>query len=558
MKNGFRIAAIVVAFFLAASGVWRWQTGIQNGKGPSLVEGERLDAATGLCFEEARLFFYFYYYLDLLPVTSSVNPTTFSREGAKTFVREFGRSLANDLNKPCSLGRAGDWGKFLLLLPSAWESRNAIAPSTVRATSFLFKLSLVGVLAAAFLTRRYALGLLLVILIGSYRFQIYEAHFRNNVFSISITTCLFLLALNFRFLCRNASKQVTGDLALAALSGIVLACSGVVRGDSLPMSLSVLAVYILSGQRIRRILALSTVFLTSLLITTKSFEIYFNHKVAEAHKFVRDAGGTIRAGTTLAHHPVWHPIAAGLGDFGTNRGFVWDDTIIFKNALPLINQKYNRKFEWKGYFYVEPGMAEHEWVKPEAMPEYVEVVREMVISTIMNDPWWYVEVLKKRWQKLEYTFSTVRITSATDSYPFPLSKWIFCPILIACVLARRLDRLKLVAFSLPTCFVPLFITTIQGSANYAISHLVAAAVGVESCLFIAYWLYLKATAPRTLPNLAPSSEGTTGASAKGLRRFFNLSRGVTSCPQPIACAQGDISGTKSAPPRILPIKSEVP
>ena len=277
------------------------------------------------------------------------------------------------------------------------------------------------------------------------------------------------------------------------------------------MSLSVLAVYILSGQRITRVLTLCTLFLATLLTTTKGFEMYFDYKVKQANKFVIDGGGTLHAGTTLGHHPVWHPIAAGLGDFGTDRGFIWDDLAIFKKSLPYINQKYNRKLEFQGYYYAEPGMAEHEWLKPETMPEYIDVVREMVVSTIRSYPWWYVEILKKRWQRLEYTFSTVRISWPTGDFSFPLSKWIFCPILLACILSRRLDRLKLVAFSLPTCFVPMFITTVQGTANYTISHLVAAAVGFEASLFIAHWLVSRALSLRTVRNVTPSTRAVTSA-----------------------------------------------
>jgi hypothetical protein len=511
MKNVFRISALVVAFLLVANGVLRWQESIQNAKGVPLAQGERLDAATGLCLEESRIFFYFYYYLDLLPITSMVTPTAYSKEGADAFVKEYSRSLTNDLNKPCAIGRAGDWGKFLLLLPNAWETGSAASPSTIRATAFLFKLALIAVLAATFLMRRYALGMVLVLLIGSYRFQLYEAYFRNNVLSVSITCCLLLLALNLRFMSRSSSKAFNGDFAIAALSGILLACGAVVRGDALPMSLSVLAVYILSGQRITRVLTLCTLFLATLLTTTKGFEMYFDYKVKQANKFVTDGGGTLHAGTTLGHHPVWHPIAAGLGDFGTDRGFIWDDLAIFKKALPYINQKYNQKLEFQGYYYAEPGMAEHEWLKPETMPEYIDVVREMVVSTIRNYPWWYVEILKKRWQRLEYTFSTVRISWPTGDFSFPLSKWIFCPILLACILSRRLDRLKLVAFSLPTCFVPMFITTVQGTANYTISHLVAAAVGFEASLFITYWLVLKALSLRTVRKFTPSTRAVTSA-----------------------------------------------
>jgi hypothetical protein len=514
LVKGLRIAALIIAFCLVTQGVLRWQRSIQDSKGLAITEGERLTGARGLCLVETELFFYFYYYLDLLPITSTVHPTAVSRKGVEAFAKENGRFLANDLNRPCAIGRAGDWGKFFLLLPNAWQSDSPLPASSKRATSFLFKLALVVVLASAFLTRRYALGIFLVILVGSYRFQLNEAYFRDNVFSISITSCLLLLALNLRFMSRNASTQWRGDFTIAPLSGILLGCTAVIRGDALPMSLSVLAVYILSGQGIRRVAALCFLFSAAFLATSKSFEMYFDHKVREANQFVLNSGGTLYAGTALNHHPVWHPIAAGLGDFGEDRGFFWKDEVIFKDAADEINRKHNRRLESKGYYYAEPGMAEHEWLKPELMPEYIEVVRERVVSTIKNNPWWYADILTKRWQRITSAFSTVRITWANGDYSFPLSKWIFCPILLACALARRLDRLKLVAFSLPTCFVPMFITSLQGTPNYAICHLVAMAVCIDSCLFLAYWLFQRAVAFRALRGLPSSSESVPGVALK--------------------------------------------
>lgn len=513
MKKYLHLFIACLAFVLVTRGVLQWQSALQNGKPLQLSRSEELHAASGLCLLETRHFFYFYYYLGLLPVTAIVAPTEYSKEGAEAFVKENGHLLRNDLNRPCAIGRAGDYGKFFLLLPHAWHTKTPRDPSTIRATSFIFKLSLISIIAAAFILKRYFLGVTLVLLLGSYRFQLFEAYFRNNILSISISCCILLLALNLRFMNRSSSREWSGDWGIALLSGFTLALAAAVRGDVLPMAVSVLGVYLVSGQRIKRTLALCGVFLFTLLATNKGFEIYFQNKVKEANQFVVAAGGTLHGGTALAHHPIWHPILAGWGDFGTDRGFVWDDRAIFQMALPHVNRKYNYNFEFRDYHYVEPGMAEHEWVKPETTQEYSDVTRELVISTIKSNPWWFLEILKKRIQKLPSSFSTARITWSGGDYSFPLSKWIFLPILLACLMLRRLDSLKLVAFSLPTCFVPVFITSVQGTPNYAIPHLIAAAVCLDACVFLAYQAWLKVCSFRSVRYVSDSTNAATDAAS---------------------------------------------
>lgn len=479
-----RIGHILFSFivFLALSvGVYRWQSYMQASRSISLLPQEKLNFAVGLCEGEARQFFYFYYYLRLLPVVSvGISPTVYSQEGAEEFVQKNGASLSNDLSGTCSLGRAGDWGKFLLLFPNAWQTGSAANATTIPATAFLFKLSLIGLLAAAFLTRSYLLGMVLVLLCGSYSTQLYEVYGRDSVLSVALSCCLILLALNFRFVCSKSAKSSRWDWMLAAISGLVLGLGAVIRGECLPIALSVIGLYLISGQRFVRMALMCVVFVSSLLLTRKGFEVYFDFKVNEAHQFVLNHGGTIRTGETLRHHPFWHAIAAGLGDFGKDAGFVWEDRALYSLALPAINKKLGRNYSLQGYYYVEPGSPEQQWVRAETLPEYSQFMREMVLSKISSDPWWYAKILKQRIITIASAWSSVCVQWGRGDIRLPQVTWLFIPLIVACVMMKRSGYLKLIAFSLPTCFIPLFVTSIGGAHNYSIVHLLVVAAGLDA------------------------------------------------------------------------------
>jgi hypothetical protein len=57
----------------------------------------------------------------------------------------------------------------------------------------------------------------------------------------------------------------------------------------------------------------------------------------------------------------------------------------------------------------------------------------------------------------------------------------------------------------------MFITTVQGTVNYTISHLVTAAVGFEATLFITFWLVFKAMSLLTVRNSTPPTQAVTSA-----------------------------------------------
>jgi hypothetical protein len=505
--------AVCIVVSLAVIG---WQRSIQFGTPLELSASERFDSAMGICLTESKRFFYFFYYLGVFPVTSTVEPTVFSREGADEFLYRYGPTLASDLALPCAIGRAGgDWGKFFLFLPDAWQKGSAADPSTIRATSILFQIAMVACIVASFFAKRYVLGLALVLLLGSYKFQLNETYFRNNIFSVSASVCLLLFALTLRFMGRHSWVAKRTDWALVVISGVVLAMGAAVRSDALPLGASVAALLLFSGQPKGRGILLCAAFVLSLYLTRFGVSQYFNFKMSHAREYILKAGGYVYPGTPLEHHPIWHPIAAGLGDFGYNRGFIWGDKEMFSKALPTINSRFNLDLKPQGFFYAAPGTLPHQWQRPELMPEYIAVVRDMVLSAIRAEPQWYANILRKRIDLLRTHFSSVRLEWYGFECSLPLSLWILAPIPIAALLGRSLSYFKLAAFALPTCIIPIFITSVGGTVNLSILHLFVVAASVDACVFTVCELF------RLVRRLCISN--TTGDRSTALIRGFQNS-----------------------------------
>jgi hypothetical protein len=237
--------------------------------------------------------------------------------------------------------------------------------------------------------------------------------------------------------------------------------------------------YLLSGQRWYRRVALSAVFVCALTLLGRSFDAYFTHKSRESQAFITSVGGTIYAGGPELHHSFWHPFAAGLGDYGFDRGFAWDDGVTYTLALPQVNKKMGRNFLVDHYFFLEPSLPPEQWLKPETVREYDEILRTIVLDTIRENPMWYVNILYKRLVALLESVTRIRIGWGSTEVFIPFSPW-FIPIAIALsVIVRRFEYLKLLLFVAPTAFIPIFIYGGGGTVLLSIIHLVVVAVLVE-------------------------------------------------------------------------------
>lgn len=476
---------VLLGVLLVLVPLWQWTLYEQR---VDLDRSYHDGSATGLCIVEWSRFFYYFYYFDAFPMLLRIRPESvrqdrlhknfhYRRDYAEWLLRERGSDLVMADDLPCAVGQVGDYGKLLLLLPAAWWRGSPIEPTLQPVAIALFVLSLIALLLAAYRERCLALGVLLVLLVGSHPFQLFETYVRPNVFSLVVPSALLVLALNLKFL-RTRPRPTWGDWLRGATTAMFLATAYEVRTEAAVTLLSVLGAYLAAGMPWRRRAALAALVLAGFFLTGLGWDAYFDRKFDRAKRLVLEHGGEPFPGPRVAHHPVWHSIFCGLGDFAEDRGYVWMDRRAFEYATPLLNSEYGMDLSYSGGFYYDntydASGVYH--IKPESLPEYSEVLRTKVLGDILQSPAWYAGVIAKRIQRVFQETTPVRVHWIGGTLEIPFHGCLVLPLLVWALWRRECFLVKLLLFTAPMSLVPVFVYSGQGTTYYAIYPHVTAAI----------------------------------------------------------------------------------
>lgn len=440
-------------------------------------------------------FVYFAYYLGLFPVTSElfikkfrargpegrldIPDAYFSEQAAKDLVAHQGQSLIMDFNAAIMTGARL---KTFLYLPNAILTGTPKEPSYKPVNSFFFALSLIGVFLFLWQSGYRVLAVAVVVLLGSYPFQLVEVYARpDSVFGWPITSCLLLLALNGPILLGKDAPRWAG--AAAILSGIWLGTMLHVRFEVVVLVLSPLFVYLVHPTFAPRLkAALVGLLIGATLATQFAWNAYFDRKSDQANQVVREAGGHPYEGPRHDVHVFWHSVWCGLGDFDTKYGYQWNDLAAYAYAEPILTTKYQLRIPPRDtYYYLESWDAAGKYPKkPELFDEYNQVIRDKVLSDIVSDPLWYTTILAKRMHQVlaEVPPLQVHLGFAAVPLQFPLPAfWLGLGLIVPLVLLhfKRWDLLKLMAFCLPLMAPPLLIFS-KGGMYYSVHHLLSVAI----------------------------------------------------------------------------------
>ena len=457
-----------------------WQLGF-NSAPPQSRAPYAMSASMGLCLD-APNFFYFFYHLGAFPVGAlevpHLGPT---RADAVAFVARHGDRLQMDFGRPTNTPRFGDYAKLFLFYPDVWLRHDPAHPSALPFNELLFIVSLLALFWAFWREGQALLGTLLVLLVGSDPFQILEAYGRGNVFSIPISVTLLALAVHLRFLTgrRNADGPAWG---IALASGAALATLREVRPEAGFIGLSVMAAYLLvrNASPGRRTL-LVTAFLAAGALTSFAWQGYWTRRFDAARLFVARAGGEVYAAPHETHHAFWHAVYCGLGDYGADRGFDWDDRRAFRWATtpdPATNPHPIPYHYTAGYYLDETYDGIHH-VAPTDLPEYNRLVRERVVGEIVRHPLWYARVLTQRAAAIARDATPACLSFGAVTLPLPGAGWLTAPLLLWFLVRRRRLEAALVLFTVPLSILPLMVYSGRGMTFYGIAHLVALAAGID-------------------------------------------------------------------------------
>jgi hypothetical protein len=328
--------------------------------------------------------------------------------------------------------------------------------------------------------RRPLLGGLVVLFVGSNPFQILETYLRPNIFSVPISVAMLALAACLPYLSgRRGADKRAWITALAA--GLALATFREIRTEAAIIAVAVLATWLtLRAPRSRR-LGLAAVFMLTLMGTGAAWRSYWSRGFERSAQVVGQAGGRVFAGRHSVNHEVWHAVWCGLGDFGGDKGFHWDDRLAFRWATtrdPATNPKPIPYTYRDGYYFEETYDGVHP-IAPTDLPEYNTLVRDRVLRVVREDPLWYARVLLQRVGAVLGQATPATITVGAAQLRVPGAAWLLLPVLVLLLVRRRWFEAKLVAFALPLSAVALAVYSGRGMTNYGIAHLLALAVALD-------------------------------------------------------------------------------
>lgn len=469
-------------------GILFWQALVLAYAYPNKVDPTYRIAATTGVLRWHRDFVYFLYYLGRYPaVTDYPRAMEYSRGGAQRLWQKHGETLLTDRWYAC---RFGEHGKVFLFLPHAWLRGAPVPePMLIPFNAIFFTGGLLALFAAVWLLGWPVLGLILVVLLGSNPLQIFEVYGHNNVLGIFISTAIWVLS--FMTLLLGKTRSIKWVWLAPLLAGALAGSMSLVRTEPVVVLIPALLLCLFAPNRrwISRLL-LASILAGSFLGVSSWWQNRLAHEVSITKKMVAEAGGRPFTGNSFKSHPLWQSIAAGLGDFGADKGYGWQDEVTNQFVWEKLRRNYpngkppgfppNREMGSElqeytlGTFWDQ---NRHYIITNWELPGYYRVVREKVLDDILGDPAWYAKIIGLRiWRTLSETTPPRLIIGPVSLPILPSMGWyglLLLPTALILFLRKAWIPLILLLFTLPLSTVSLAIFSGRGTTYYAVFHLFA-------------------------------------------------------------------------------------
>ncbi len=457
----------------------------------------RSTASVGLS-PDIHNYFYFSYYFNVFPVGAipeGASPDNMwrvrafdtppflplSQSGADQFVRDHGNRLIMDFSQPATTIRSGEFSKLFLFLPHAWLSGTPMNPSVTDSSVIFFNAALFAILVAFWAEGLLLLGILIVLLVGSDPFQLYEVYLNDNINGFAISGILFGLAVHLRYMSGRRGADRWAWLT-AAFMGILSAFLLNIRSEAGVVLLAAPFVWLLIPKTSRRKrLALVGLLIVSTLATERLLAAYWNRQFDRAIAFVRKHGGHPYPGPYNLRHSVWHPIFMGLGDYGYDRGYRWDDRVAFSYALPRLRDQDHKPYPYpEQYFYLDDTYDSEGWyrVYPADLPGYDRILQAKVLQDVRDHRSWYLNVLYRRLRRVLSATTPLSLSCGYKWWSMDFSGMWALPTLLLLICLRKWFLAGVIAFTLPLSATAIMIYAFRGTPRFNIFHLMTFAVWV--------------------------------------------------------------------------------
>jgi len=414
-------------------------------------EQRRLDAS-GFTYSLAKKFSYFYYYTGNFPLSTQNKKLNYSKNEALKEISKNGKDLIMEYYH---WSRLGEHARILAFLPDAWLNGSPQKPSIHLFNTLIFILGLSILYLGFWYSNKASLGLLIVILINTTPFYLFEIFINQNIFGLLGSTFFIILGLNVSLILLN-KRDLFITYLLSIMTGVIIGFFSEFRNEVSITLLSAILIYFLANSiKFYNKIALIIIVIFSFNSVKKVLRNYFNTKFEETVNLVGIQGGHVYNGAKISGHNFWHPLFCGLGDFDTKYGYEWNDLVAYKYAIPTLNRKYKMNLKHKpGQYHLNQYYddAKKYYIKPEELEHYETVMKEKVLYDIKNDPLWYAEIIWKR-----------VINVLTKTLPYSYLGFLGLPLLYYLFEHKKWNFLKLILISLPLSATSIIIYSGKGT-----------------------------------------------------------------------------------------------
>jgi hypothetical protein len=406
--------------------------------------------ASGFSFSKGQKFIYFYYYTGYFPLATVNNDLEYSIVGADYEIQKNGKDLIMEYQH---WSRLGENARIFAFLPNAYLDGSPRTPSIKLFNAIVFVLSLI-VLYFGFWRIKFALqGLVLVIMINSTPFYLYEVYSNQNIFALLGSVFFLVLGLNISYLF-SAKINYKKLIVTVIVSGIIIGFFSEIRNEVSIVIVSLLLIIILAENIVISIKLVLPIFVfLSFYGTKQTIRSYFNSEFDKTKNLVIQNNGHVYNGKRISGHKFWHPVFCGLGDFDTKYGYKWDDRVAYSYAVPILREKYNINVNYSGNYYTDDYYDKDKlyYIKFDEIEEYEEIVKNKVHSDIFGDPYWYIQIIYHR-----------IIRTLNKTLPIEYIGWIIFPLGFYLIRSRKWNYFKLLMISLPLSATSILIYSGKG------------------------------------------------------------------------------------------------
>lgn len=436
--------------------------GIYSSQHPFSATPQSRQDASGLDYQFAHKFVYFYYHTGQFPLVTLNEQVVNSRQGAYDEIRNHGNDLLMEYGH---WSRLGESARIWTFMPDAWVFKKITNPSVRLFNILFFTLGLLSFYHGLYRLGYKKIAWILILLLLSLPFFHYEVFSRENIFGLQASAfCLLAGILFSTFYCKTTHwKLIFGLISAAACLSLVAE----IRNENLVLVVSALLLIWGASTRPRTLRLLASLVLVVLFFSGRwLIQSYFQQRFQAAYTLVERQGGHLYQGPRISGHKFWHPVFCGLGDFDTKYGYRWSDTTAYNYAItPLRRRGIHWPYSGKLHFDAWYDSAHRYYIKFDEVSQYEEVVKEKVIQDIRKDPWWYLSILTQRLFRILHS-----------CLPFANAGFLVFPVLYMLRRKKDLSLFYLILASAVPCGLALLIYAKDGATLNSLYAVIALSI----------------------------------------------------------------------------------